>query len=221
MKKSSIKIYLFLVFLFCFEKSNCQLNFIQHKDSCELFDGKKSLSSIFCNCDILKKDTILLIKTILNGAKDRGGSTLLYGYPYKDEDSDIYPCSSLDCRNIGKCALQRNQLFCAHFFVYDVLFRQRINRRYYISIKSGKNRYLNDYDFTFCEHPNQRLAKKKKYHKNYKNNPNDPRMKDVKKIKKLYSKWLIEIEKVGLEGARKQNISPFKNTKYKWSMDVN
>jgi len=125
MKKSSFKIYLILILLFCFQKSNCQLSFIQNKDSCILLDGNKKLSSIFCNCDNLKNDTLLLIKTILNAAKDRGGSTLLYGYPYKEENADIYPCSSLDCRSIGDCALQRNQLFCAHFFVYDVLFRKR------------------------------------------------------------------------------------------------
>ena len=196
-----------------------QLSFVQDKDSCILLDGNFKLTSSLCNCDSLKNDTLLLIKTILNAAKDRWGSTLLYGYPYKEKDADIYPCSSLDCRNIGDCALQRNQLFCAHFFVYDVLFRQRTNKSYYIYIKSGKNRYLNNYDFSFCEHPNKRLAKKKKYHKNYKNNPNDPRLKDVKKIIKLYNKWLIEIEKVGLEAARIQKIYPFNNTKYKWSMD--
>jgi hypothetical protein len=63
------------------------------------------------------------------------------------------------------------------------------------------------------------VARKIRYPKNSHPNPNDPRLKDVEKIKNLYKKWLIEIEKVGLEEARKQKIYPFNNTKYNWSMD--
>ena len=220
MKKSNLfKKVLFGLALLISQNLFGQLSLLQDKDSCILLDGNFKLTSSLCNCNSLKNDTLLLIKTILNAAKDRWGSTLLYGYPYKPEDSDVYPCSSTDCRNVGKCADQRNQLFCAHFFVYDVLFRQRTNGFYQIYINSGKNRTLHNYYFKYCEHPNKRVARKIRYPKNSHPNPNDPRLKDVKKIKNLYKKWLIKIEQVGLEEARKQKIYPFNNTKYNWSMD--
>lgn len=42
----------------------------------------------------------------------------------------------------------------------------------------------------------------------------------LKEITKLYEIWLIKVNELGLEEARKQNVNPFSNTEFKWELKV-